>query len=352
MPSELDGTSRSETAPRPATFSIVARDPASEAVGVAVHSKFISVGSVVPFASADAGAIATQSFANVAYGPEGLDLLREGRNASEAIGELTAGDADAPQRQVGIVGEDGSVAAFTGEECFEYAGDLQGKDYTVQGNILANRDTLEAMATAFEPDGTDEGGDESEESEHVGNERAIAASGERGFPERLLAALRAGNEAGGDRRGEQSAALYVAKPEGGYAGGNDRWIDDHDDSITELEHVFKLYDVTLLEREESNDLRELSDETASEVRETFADLDLYESVSDRENAGNDESNEGAFGEHDREALENFRAVNNFENHSSTVLEDAISRGWTKADGNGEERLIDAIWNGLSRLERK
>ena len=116
--------------------------------------------------------------------------------------------------------------------------------------------------------------------------------------------------------------------------------------------MFKLYDVTLLERKESNDLRELSDETASEVRETFADLDLYESVSDRENAGNDESNEGAFGEHDREALENFRAVNNFENHSSTVLEDAISRGWTKADGNGEERLIDAIWNGLSRLERK
>ncbi|USZ67891.1 DUF1028 domain-containing protein [Halorussus salilacus] len=306
--------------PRPSTFSIAARDPETGAVGVAVQSKFVGVGAVVPFVSADAGAIATQSFANVAYGPDGLDLLREGKSAEEVVRELVGADPEAESRQVGVVGQDGSVAAFTGEECFEYAGDLQGEEYTVQGNILENRDTLEAMAEAFE--GT-----------------------EGGLPERLIAALYAGNEAGGDKRGEQSAALYVAKEGGGYDGKNDRWIDvrvdDHESPIDELERVFKVYDVTLLEREEPAELTELSGETAEAVTATLADLGFY---------GGEPT--GEFGEAERDALEDFRGMNNFENHELPVLEDALARGWDDAEDEGEEKMVDAIWHGLSRLERK
>jgi uncharacterized Ntn-hydrolase superfamily protein len=305
--------------PKPATFSIVARDPEQEAVGIAVQSKFVSVGSVVPFAAADAGAIATQSYANVAYGPDGLDLLREGKSAEAVVDELTAADDEAPQRQVGVVGQDGSVAAFTGEECFEHASDRQGEHYTVQGNILENRETIDAMAEAFEEtDG--------------------------GLPERLIAALHAGNEAGGDKRGEQSAALYVVKPEGGYDGRNDRWIDvrvdDHEAPIDELERVFRIYDVTLLEREEPANLRELEGETAEAVLSALAELGHYDG-SPTETPGEDE----------REALEDFRGMNNFENHSLEVIEDALARGWGDAGGEGEERLVNAIWHGLSRLDR-
>ncbi|WP_128476099.1 DUF1028 domain-containing protein [Halorussus pelagicus] len=306
--------------PRPSTFSIVARDPETEAVGVAVQSKFVSVGSVVPFASADAGAIATQSFANVAYGPDGLDLLREGQSAEEVVEELTDDDPEAPQRQVGVVGRDGSVAAYTGEECFEFAGDRQGESYTVQGNILENEATLDAMEDAYRDT-------------------------EGGLPEKLIAALHAGNEAGGDKRGEQSAALYVVKPEGGYDGKNDRWIDvrvdDHEAPIDELERVFKLYDVTLLEREEPDDVRELSGETAEEVTATLAELGFYDG----------EATE-TFGEDERDALEAFRGMNNFENHDLAVVEDALARGWSESVGNGEDRMVDAIWHGLSRLERE
>ncbi|MFB6177653.1 MAG: DUF1028 domain-containing protein [Halobaculum sp.] len=304
------------------TFSIVARDPESDAVGVAVHSKFISVGSVVPFASADAGAVATQSFANVSYGPDGLDHLRDGHSAEEAIDALTEPDEEAAQRQVGIVGQDGSVAAFTGAECFDYAGDRQGETYTVQGNILENEATLDAMADAFE----------------------TARDDGEGLPEAMLAALHAGNEAGGDSRGEQSAALYVAKPEGGYDGKNDRWVDvrvdDHDEPIAELERVFKLYDVTLLEREEPEETRELSGETAEQVAATLSDLGLYDGNPDE-----------TFGEAERDALEDFRGLNNFENHPLSVIEDAVARGWVDADSDGEERLIDAIWHGLQHYDR-
>ena len=307
---------------RPSTFSIAARDPASDAVGVAVQSKFVGVGALVPFVSADAGAVATQSFANVAYGPDGLDRLREGRDAADVIDALTSADDEAPSRQVGIVGLDGEPAAFTGGDCHDYAGDLQGDHYTVQGNILENEATLTAMAEAFEE--TDDG-----------------------LPERMIAALHAGNEAGGDRRGEQSAALYVAKPEGGYGGRNDRWIDvrvdDHDSPIDELERVFRLYDVTLLEREAPDETRELTDDAAAEVATVLADLGFLDE--------GDATGVDAFGEPQREALETFRGMNNFENHPLPMLEDAIARGWTDAEGEGEDRLVDAVWHGISRLDR-
>jgi uncharacterized Ntn-hydrolase superfamily protein len=323
-------------APRPSTFSIVARDSEQDAVGVAVQSKFISVGSVVPFVSADAGAIATQSFANVAYGLDGHDLLRRGKTAKEVVMELTGADPEFESRQLGVVkspvavrdqgiaeesdGEAETVAAFTGADCFDYAGDIQGDHYTVQGNILENRETLEAMAAAFEKT-------------------------EGGLPERLIAALHAGNDAGGDKRGEQSAALYIAKPEGGYEGRNDRWVDvrvdDHEKPIDELERIFKIYDVTLLEREEPDETRELTGDTAERVSETLVELGLF-----------DGAPSATFDEDEREALEEFRGMNNFENHPIPVLEDALARGWDDADGDGEERMVDALWHGLSRLDRK
>ncbi|MGM0448171.1 MAG: DUF1028 domain-containing protein [Methanobacteriota archaeon] len=309
--------------PRPSTFSIAARDPETDAVGVAVQSKFVGVGAVVPFVIADAGAVATQSFANVAYGPDGLDLLREGHAPAEAIDRLTAADDEAPSRQVGVVSvdPDEDPAAFTGDECHDHAGDRQGDHYTVQGNILENADTLDAMAEAFE-----------------------AADG--GLPERLIAALHAGNEAGGDKRGEQSAALYVAKPEGGYDGRNDRWVDvrvdDHERPIDELERVFKIYDVTLLEREAPDETRTVTGETATAVGAVLADLGFYDGEPTAE-----------FGDDARDALESFRGMNNFENHSLAVLEDAIARGWDETDpgDDPEAQLIDAIWHGLSRLDR-
>jgi uncharacterized Ntn-hydrolase superfamily protein len=304
--------------PRPNTFSIVARDPERDAVGVAVQSKFVSVGSVVPFASADAGAIATQSFANVTYGPDGLDLLRDGHSASEVIEELTTADDQSAERQVGVVGRDGSIGAFTGEDCFEFAGDIQGENYTVQGNILENRDTIEAMAETYE---TTDGG----------------------LPERLIAALHAGNEAGGDRRGEQSAALYVVKPEGGYDGANDRWIDvrvdDHEHPIDELERVFRVYDVTLLEREPPAELRSLDGRIAEEVTAALAECGFYEGSS------------AGFGDDERAALADFRGANNFENHAIDVLEDALVRGWDEAEGSAEMRLVNAIWHGISGRQR-
>lgn len=304
------------------TFSIVARDPGSDAVGIAVHSKFISVGSVVPFVSADAGAVATQSFANVAFGPDGLSSLREGYTAEETVDTLVAADEKPERRQVGIVGQDGSVAAHTGEECKNVADDIQGNNYTVQGNILENRETLEAMAKAYE-------------------------NGSDGFPEALIEALHAGENAGGDSRGKQSAALYVAKPEGGYDGKNDRWIDvrvdDHSEPIVELERIFKLYDVTLLSRVEPTALKQLEGDMAAAVTKTLAGLGLYEG-----------SPGETFGETEREALDTFRGMNNFENQSLEVLEDAIVRGWEKADqdANGVDRLVDAIWHGLQHLPRE
>lgn len=305
---------------RPSTFSIVARDPDQDAVGVAVQSKFPSVGAVVPFASADAGAIATQSYANVAYGPDGLELLRDGHDAATVVERLTDPDEEAASRQVGIVSQDGSVAAFTGDECHDICGDRQGETYCVQGNILENETTLDAMAAAYE-------------------------DSEGGLPERLIAALHAGNDAGGDRRGEQSAALYVVKPSGGYDGRNDRWIDvrvdDHDTPIDELERVFKLYDITLLERVEPAELQSLTGDDAEEVCAALADLGLYEGPLADE-----------FGADERAAIEEFRGLNNFENHEVPVLEDALSRGWRTASGSGQSRLVEAIWEGLSRLDRK
>ncbi len=203
-----------------ATYSIVACDLAAGQWGVAVQSKFLAVGSVVPWAEPGAGAVATQSYANPRYGPDGLALLRQGRSAQEVVDELTAGDDGRAQRQVGVVDASGGAATFTGAECHDWAGGTTGNGYAAQGNILVSAETVDALAETFE-----------------------ASSGP--LAERLLASLAAGQAAGGDRRGQQSAALLVVERDGGYAMLSDTLVDlrvdDHERPIEELQRLYEAH---------------------------------------------------------------------------------------------------------------
>src|ERR687889_2599381 len=176
-----------------ATFSIVGFDPETDSLGVAVQSKFLAVGSVVPWARAGVGALATQAMANYNYGPHGLELMARGKTADETVEGLTFADEDGQHRQVGAVDARGRAATFTGSECFEWAGGATGEHYAVQGNILVGGETVEAMARTY----TETQGD---------------------LATRLLSALDAGQTAGGDSRGKQSAALLVVREGGGYGG--------------------------------------------------------------------------------------------------------------------------------------
>ncbi|MDR4935420.1 DUF1028 domain-containing protein [Rossellomorea marisflavi] len=202
------------------TYSIIAHDPETHEWGIAVQSKFLAVGSVVPFAKAGIGAIATQSYANTAYGPEALRLLEEGKTAEETLELITKDDPERHLRQVGTIDAHGNPATYTGEGCYDWAGGLTGKHVAVQGNILVDEQTVQAMLDTFE-----------------------AASGS--LADRLLTALSAGQDAGGDSRGMQSAALLVVKDEGGYGGFNDRYIDlrvdDHPLPIKELQRIFRMH---------------------------------------------------------------------------------------------------------------
>lgn len=211
-----------------ATFSIVAFDPETGSLGVAVQSKFLAVGAVVPWARAGVGAVATQAMANLNYGPRGLMLMAEGKTAAETVGTLTSADGDRDHRQVGVVDGRGRAATFTGSECFAWAGGVTGEHYAAQGNILVGRETVEAMAGAYEECATD-------------------------FSARLLEALRAGQRAGGDSRGKQSAALLVVREGGGYGGDNDRAVDlrvdDHPDPIEELARLMDLHELYFGETE-------------------------------------------------------------------------------------------------------
>lgn len=222
-----DGLAASEAAPPAptvATFSIVAYDPATGDLGVAVQSKFFGVGSVVPYAKAKVGAIATQAAANVRYGPEGLELLAAGQSAEEVVKRLTEADPGRDQRQLGVVDAQGRAAAYTGSRCLEWAGHLTGNHFTVQGNILAGEEVVKAMAAAYE-----------RAQSELGSELA----------DWLLAALAAGQAAGGDKRGQQSAALLVVRERGGYGGGSDRFIDlrveDHPKPIAELHRLLDIH---------------------------------------------------------------------------------------------------------------
>ncbi len=201
------------------TFSIAAYDTSEGAWGAAVASKFLAAGAVVTWARAGAGAVATQSFANVTFGPRGLDLMEGGLSAPLALERLLADDPQREQRQVGLVDAAGGTASFTGRDCFAWAGGQQGSGYTVQGNILTGPQVIAAMAQAFESTSGD-----------------LAA--------RLVSALRAGDDAGGDRRGKQSAAVLVVKPNAGYGGDNDRYIDLRvDDHPTPVQRLAELLDL-------------------------------------------------------------------------------------------------------------
>lgn len=206
--------------PPVATFSIVGYDAETGALGIAVQSKFFAVGSVVPWAAAGVGAIATQSWANTTFGPNGLKLLKSGLSAEQTLARLIAEDPGRATRQVGIVDAQGNIANYTGDECNAWAGAVSGKHYTAQGNILASEEVVKAMGKTFE-----------------------ATEGE--LADRLMAALFAGQAAGGDARGQQSAALLVVQEGRGYGGFNDRYIDlrvdDAEKPIEELQRLLEIH---------------------------------------------------------------------------------------------------------------
>ena len=205
-----------------ATYSICACDLDAGQWGVATQSKFLAVGSVVPWAEPHVGAVATQAYANPRYGPEGLALLRSGMGAEEAVERLTSADEGRAQRQLGIVDGNGRSATYTGADCHAWAGGRTGPGYAAQGNILVSGETVDALAGTFE-----------------------ASAGKR-LAERLLDCLDAAESAGGDSRGRQSAALLVVERDGGYANLSDVLVDlrvdDHPDPLVELRRVYRMHD--------------------------------------------------------------------------------------------------------------
>jgi uncharacterized Ntn-hydrolase superfamily protein len=222
-PAPAAGPTPSAPQARPAdlvcTFSIAAYDPDKKEWGVAVASKYLAVGAVVPWAKAKVGAVATQASVNVEYGEDGLKMLAEGKSAEEVVKALTDADKGKAHRQLGVVDAKGNVAHFTGDKCITYAGAKSGKHYTCQGNLLAGKEVIDGMAKAFEE-----------------------AKGPLAW--RLMAALEAAEKAGGDKRGKQSAAILVVREKGGPNGRGDRLIDfrvdDHKTPLEELARILAL----------------------------------------------------------------------------------------------------------------
>ena len=234
-----------------ATYSIVACDRDAGQWGVAVQSKFLAVGSVVPWAEPQVGAIATQSYANPRYGPDGLALLREGRSAEETIAALTEADGDRALRQVGVVDGEGRAATFTGDECHDWAGGRTGHCYAAQGNILVSEATVEALAVTFE------------QNSHLE------------LAERLLECLAAAQAAGGDKRGQQSASVLVVEKDAGYAKLSDTVVDlrvdDHERPIAELRRIFRLHS-EIFGVTPKEDWLAVDKELASELRDRLSKL--------------------------------------------------------------------------------
>jgi uncharacterized Ntn-hydrolase superfamily protein len=234
-----------------ATYSIAACDLDAAQWGVAVQSKFLSVGSVVPWAEPEVGAIATQAYANPRYGPDGLALLREGSTAAEAVERLVAADDGRDERQLGIVDAHGGSASWTGPECHAWAGHRNGPCYAAQGNILVGAETVDALAETFETTA--------------------------GMPlgRRLIECLAAAQAAGGDRRGQQSASLLVVQRDGGYAALSDLVmdlrVDDHERPIDELRRIHTLHD-RLFGETPRTDWLTLEGSLGDEVRERLARL--------------------------------------------------------------------------------
>jgi uncharacterized Ntn-hydrolase superfamily protein len=234
------------------TFSIVARSADGRSHGVAVASRFLGVGAYVPAAQAGVGALATQSYANLAYRPQGLTLLGTGVAPAEVVAGLTAADPGRDQRQLGVVGPTGDGATFTGTGCHDWAGGLAGDGYAIQGNILTGKQVVVAMAEAWQR-----------------SDPAAPLAG------RLVAALLAGDRAGGDRRGRQSAALLVVAKGEGYGGTSDvvadLRVDDHPDPVPELTRLLELHELYFGKPDPAT-LLELAGPLAQEVRTRLAEL--------------------------------------------------------------------------------
>jgi uncharacterized Ntn-hydrolase superfamily protein len=238
------------TRPVVATYSIVACDLEAEQWGVSVQSKFLSVGSVVPWAEPHVGAIATQAYANPRYGPNGLELLRQGLSAQEVVEKLTSEDEGRDHRQLGVVDGQGRSASYTGSECMDWAGGRTGEGYAAQGNILVSKETVDALAETFE-------------------------SSTGPLAERLIDCLAAAQEAGGDSRGQQSSALLVVERDGGYARMSDTVVElrveDHERPIEELRRIYKLHD-EIFGKTPRRLWLDVDDELAAELRDRLAKL--------------------------------------------------------------------------------
>ena len=246
--------------PPVATYSIAACDLEAGQWGVATQSKFLGVGSVVPWAEPQVGAIATQAWANPRYGPDGLALLREGLSADEVVERLTSADDGRDHRQLGVVDGKGGSATFSGAECMDWAGGRTGPCYAAQGNILVSAETVDAIAETFE-----------------------ATSG-RPLAERLLDCMDAAQAAGGDRRGQQSSALLVVQRDGGYAGLSDSVVDlrvdEHERPLQELRRIYVMHQAIFGETPREKWL-DVDDALGQELRERLGRLgydgDLAES---------------------------------------------------------------------------
>jgi uncharacterized Ntn-hydrolase superfamily protein len=266
-----------------ATFSLVACDLDRGQWGVAVASKFLAVGSVVPWAEPQAGAVATQSYANPRYGPDGLGLLRQGFSAEEVVRRLTEADEGRDERQLGVVDAAGRGATFTGPGCHDWAGGRVGDGYAAQGNILVSGDTVDALAEAFESTGGS-------------------------LSERLLAALAAGDAAGGDSRGRQSAALLIVERDGGYAGLSDivvdLRVDDHEAPIDELRRLYEIHQ-QLFGKTPRDQWLPVDDELRAEIDGHLARLG-YERLEDWAGAANLEERVDGDSEIDPVVLKDLR----------------------------------------------
>jgi uncharacterized Ntn-hydrolase superfamily protein len=233
-----------------ATYSIVACDLDAQRWGVSVQSKFLSVGSVVPWAEPHVGAIATQAYANPRYGPNGLQLLREGLSAQEVVDRLTGEDEGRDQRQLGVVDGEGNAATYTGRECMDWAGGRTGTNYAAQGNILVSAETVDALAETFE-------------------------SSTGPLASRLIDCLAAAQAAGGDSRGQQSSALLVVQRDGGYAGMSDvvveLRVEDHERPIEELRRIYVLHD-EIFGKTPRRLWLDVDEELATELRDRLAKL--------------------------------------------------------------------------------
>jgi uncharacterized Ntn-hydrolase superfamily protein len=260
------------------TFSIVGFDPGNGDLGIAVASKFPCVGAVVPWAKAGVGAVATQAWANTDLGPDGLRLMAGGMPAASALDAVLEGDDGRDERQAGFVDGRGGAATFTGSGCVDWAGGVTGEHFAAQGNILAGEGVVAAMANAF----TTTDGD---------------------LSDRLLAALLAGDGAGGDRRGKQSAALLVVRERGGYEGRNDRYVDlrvdDHPEAPGELARVFTVWDDTMLVRDDPG--LDTTPELIGEIQRRLVALGRYTGRTD-----------GSYDEATRTAIEDWAGCYNLE----------------------------------------